>query len=1093
MLGRVERTKTALNKLYHGRNGPSQSDAEPEHVGSIGELVLSREILLNNVTEDQIFARSNRAHLAEQATELFDLYLTTGNRYEEIIAAMLLSRLFGFFLPNQGEHLSIGTIPYAAVECIERQAFVSAIDILAGCVRRPEKTCEAVMRGIALAFFGRAFQLIEDQVRDCVARRVPRMFRLGTDSGYALRLPPFYEDHVELIELPVRVELSSSVGSDIFFLSMNRYEKARCINLSVDLYDETSARCAPPISVLIRPTKEKGIRLTSIDLGCSKLILDLRDMFDMQSDDLALLKAAVISSGLVPPAFKGKEADISLRAILVNFFEFSKSYRGFEVISKVSDIPRGSGLGVSTNLLAGLILGLLRFSGQHGSEPGAVSEQEKLDVATRAIYGEWIGGSGGGWQDFGGMWGGFKKILGQAADPRFDPDSPGCLLPVYETLEIPSENIERILSSLVLVNGGTGQDVGPVLRMITTQFITKDRTAWEARLRAERRHGEILAAILAGDARALGRLENEDFVDRTLISPLSNNLYHRRVASELQDRMGGDLWGYDSTGGRSGAGGIFLVNPKERHEFERAFIQVSQQAQRELAGQMHFSSSPKVYRLEVNDRGIQVRQFPGAEAADVVSQWRVSRQDDDNDGGNGSFARVEEIKRWCGFDSRGFEQLQNDYVRRKIAIQNNIRFDKDEVRQIDLGSSESLLHVMPDVDSEAYGDLYRRGVSFLKEPIAYIILNGGESTRFGTRTIRGLSPLIFWEGTYRASIELKMANLKFMREKHRAKLLAVFADGYFTDKHTKRVLRENDCYGLPEEDVYFCLHQVSHRVNPTVSDLTYWFEHIRAKGISKVEEELAFQYCEAMKRWTVEKGEGCIYRAAGRNETTTLVSPGHFYSFISLVSDHVLGQLIERGVRRLIVSSNDNVMATVDPAILAYHVLHGRSVTSEIVPRLLDRGGAPIAVNGGVELCEDFCFPDRETLWKTPFFYPITSWIEIEPLLELCELTQTDVVEAAHHDREKQKRCREAVRRLAARLPVYAVLKTIREDMGNGVVYTFPAIQFERIFGDLLGLLDPAFLLVPKLLRHTQIKSVDHIYRVYIDRSLEVLKPQLSF
>ena len=64
--------------------------------------------------------------------------------------------------------------------------------------------------------------------------------------------------------------------------------------------------------------------------------------------------------------------------------------------------------------------------------------------------------------------------------------------------------------------------------------------------------------------------------------------------------------------------------------------------------------------------------------------------------------------------------------------------------------------------------------------------------------------------------------------------------------------------------------------------------------------------------------------------------------------------------------------------------------------------------------------------------------------------------------------------------------------MGNGVSYTFPVIQFEKLFGDLISLLEPEFLLVPKLMRHTQIKSIDHIYQVYNDQSLEVLKSQVT-
>ena len=39
------------------------------------------------------------------------------------------------------------------------------------------------------------------------------------------------------------------------------------------------------------------------------------------------------------------------------------------------------------------------------------------DVAARAILGEWLAGSGGGWQDSGGLWPGMKLIQGVPAEP----------------------------------------------------------------------------------------------------------------------------------------------------------------------------------------------------------------------------------------------------------------------------------------------------------------------------------------------------------------------------------------------------------------------------------------------------------------------------------------------------------------------------------------------------------------------------------------------------------------------------------------------------------------------------------------------------
>jgi hypothetical protein len=60
-----------------------------------------------------------------------------------------------------------------------------------------------------------------------------------------------------------------------------------------------------------------------------------------------------------------------------------------------------------------------------------LSEEERRVVAARAILGEWLGGSGGGWQDSGGVWPGMKLIQGVeagAGDPEYGV-SRGRLLP----------------------------------------------------------------------------------------------------------------------------------------------------------------------------------------------------------------------------------------------------------------------------------------------------------------------------------------------------------------------------------------------------------------------------------------------------------------------------------------------------------------------------------------------------------------------------------------------------------------------------------------------------------------------------------------
>ena len=139
----------------------------------------------------------------------------------------------------------------------------------------------------------------------------------------------------------------------------------------------------------------------------------------------------MIASGLVPPSLEG--TSVKLDQLLARVV---RPGHGLEVVSKVNDIPKGSRLAVSTNLLASLITLLMRATGQARNLTGPLDLEEAPVVVARAILGEWLGGSGGGWQDSGGIFPGIKLIHGVAAgetDPEYRV-SRGRLLPAHRLI-----------------------------------------------------------------------------------------------------------------------------------------------------------------------------------------------------------------------------------------------------------------------------------------------------------------------------------------------------------------------------------------------------------------------------------------------------------------------------------------------------------------------------------------------------------------------------------------------------------------------------------------------------------------------------------
>ncbi len=246
------------------------------------------------------------------------------------------------------------------------------------------------------------------------------MFRVGHPDEHPLKIHPAlinrsHATHLYPIlceQTPVRLDLTHSCWSDIFFLGMDYPEGARVINISVNLgVFGRDTEIKPPIESYLRIIDESLIRFTSLDLNESKDISDLSDLFNFGNDYLGLLKAAVIASGFIPPSFEGTR--FTIKDILDKILYPGL---GIELVTKVNDIPKGSRLAVSTNLLASMISILMRATQQTLQLEGMPSEQERDLIASRAILGEWLGGSGGGWQDSGGVWPGIKAIEGVSAD-----------------------------------------------------------------------------------------------------------------------------------------------------------------------------------------------------------------------------------------------------------------------------------------------------------------------------------------------------------------------------------------------------------------------------------------------------------------------------------------------------------------------------------------------------------------------------------------------------------------------------------------------------------------------------------------------------
>ena len=577
---------------------------------SLVDIITAADPAARNRSVDAVCRGASLEQLLDEAAALEAFRHQSTNLYERVRALFFLYAIHRFHVPakltRESAPLAAALIPHEGYEHLLNRRFEEAIETFLD-AERTHGPSDAISSALAAAYRDLGLQTLANQVRKSVRglRGNQWMFRVGHPADHALRIRP------ELLatdaagtypvlreSTPVRMDLSHSGWSDIFFLGMDFPEGARVLNVSIDLgVHDRDARPKPPVEAYLRVIDAPVLRLTSVDLGASAEITDLAEVFDFARDYLGLLKAAVIAAGIVPPGIEGSgESLATLLARTVG------PGLGLELVSSVNNIPKGSRLAVSTNLLAALIAVCMRATAQAQSLTGQLTEPERRLVAARAILGEWLGGSGGGWQDSGGVWPAAKLIRGVAATEG-DPEhgtSRGRLLPRHDPVKLGAS----LADSLVLVHGGMAQNVGPILEMVTEKYLLRSESEWEARAEAGRVLDEIIAAIEAGDVARIAAATTRNFFGpiQTII-PWATNLYTETIIDRVQARFGSDFQGFWMLGGMSGGGMGFIFAPHRRAEAQLALGEIMRDAKRELEDALPFAMEPVVYDFAVNDRG----------------------------------------------------------------------------------------------------------------------------------------------------------------------------------------------------------------------------------------------------------------------------------------------------------------------------------------------------------------------------------------------------------------------------------------------------------------------------------------------------------
>ena len=1081
--------------------------------GPLIEIITSTDPKLRNRSLDSVCRAASLEQLTAACAELDNFRRHSDNLYERVRALFFLYAIHRFHLPYKPGVSQRGLIPFEGFKHLLHRRFAEAIENFLS-VQKTVGPCDPVSSALAAAYQRLAFQTLADQVRRSVrsVRGNQWMFRMGHPADHPLRLRPelLRRDaaggHPILRErTPVRMDLSHSGWSDIFFLGMDFPEGARVLNVSIDLgVHGRDAAPRPPVESYLRVIDEPVLRLTSADLGASADIHNLAEVFDFARDYLGLLKAAVIAAGIVPPGIEGsglKLADLLAR--------LAGPGRGLEIVSNVNNIPKGSRLAVSTNLLASLISVCMRATGQARSLDGPLQEDERRLVLARALLGEWLGGSGGGWQDSGGVWPGMKLICGVPAGEG-DPElgiSRGRLMPTHKILDqhdASPETRRRLQESLVLVHGGMAQNVGPILEMVTEKYLLRSDAEWRGRQQAMGILDDILGALRDGDVQRIGALTTRNFNEpiQTII-PWANNHFTESLLRRVQKEFGQSFWGFWMLGGMSGGGMGFIVDPEHKARAQDRLGTVMSELKRELENALPFAMEPVVYDFAINERGTRADLLSGAEAllpaayySLHVPNWlRVDPQTLPPErraeigkfstachtrpelGGmmsslfdrllpqpgteNGREQSLTELLEQNGFDRPQHEQISEDLKAGRIGLAQNrlpVNADIKDVKDSDV----------LDATAPAAKDRREAGLAALaRGELAVVTLAAGVGSRWtqGAGVVKALHPFCKLGGEYRTFVETHLAKSRRISRMAGQPLPHIVTTSYLTHQATADYLaKQNNC-GYPGPVLLSPGRSIGLRMIPTERDLRFLWEEMPQQMLDEQQQKVRDSLRAALINWARAAGEGSDYTD---NLPGQCLHPvGHWFEVPNLLRNGVLARLLAEHpqLRHLMLHNIDTLGADADPAMFGLHLAQGSCLTFEVITRRLeDRGGGLARVNGQVRLVEGLAMPREEDEFALSYYNSNTCWIDIDQTLAVFGLTRGDLANA--------EKVTAAVRALAARVPTYVTIKDVKKRWGQGQEDIFPVSQFEKLWVDMTALTEikSRFVVVPRL-RGQQLKD----------------------
>ncbi len=262
--------------------------------------------------------------------------------------------------------------------------------------------------------------------------------------------------------------------------------------------------------------------------------------------------------------------------------------------------------------------------------------------------------------------------------------------------------------------------------------------------------------------------------------------------------------------------------------------------------------------------------------------------------------------------------------------------------------------------------------------LAIVVLNGGMATRFGGQ-VKGV--VMASKKRQKSFLALKAEHVVAAQKRLGAEIPLMLMNSFATDSATRVHLQQNENFSLSRVD---CFRQrISLRLTP----------------------------------------EGSLYRST--DARVSPYAPGHGDLFEVVAGSEAFQRFKAHGGKYLWLWNVDNLGATIDPVLLGAHIQSQKQVTVEVVDRRAgDTGGAPVLVDGALQLLEGFRFPKAFSIAQVPVFNTNTLLVNSEVMRE--------------HP-----------------------LGWYRADKKVGPQQD-PVVQFERIMGEVTRFVSAQYLIVPR-------------------------------